>query len=139
MSANVAAPEVTGFDRWMARHNGPDAIVRVASPLAAALLVAGIATKMFPLTIAAGILTLACLWRVLSTDIIKRRSEEASFLSHAGFMRPWLANPSAARAERKSYKHVTCPTCGQKARIPRGAGKVVVTCPGCGETYIKKV
>ena len=33
--------------------------------------------------------------------------------------------------ERKTYKIVKCPKCGQKLRLPRGKGKIVVTCKKC--------
>lgn len=33
--------------------------------------------------------------------------------------------------EKKNYKIVSCPKCGQKLRLPRGKGKIVVTCKKC--------
>ena len=132
------AGELTGFDRWMASHNGPDAISRVLVGLAAALTIVGILTRIIPIIVAALVVLLVVVWRMLSTNVIKRRQEESDMLRHTGVLRPWLANPAAAREERKVYRHVKCPVCGQKARLPKGVGKVVVTCPGCGEQYVKK-
>ena len=141
MASNINDGELatlTGFDRWMARHNGPDAISRILLIVAIILTGVGIFMQIIPVIMLALLILLVILWRTLSTNIIKRRKEESGLLSHAGFLRPWLANPSAARAERKMYIHVKCPTCGQKARLPRGVGKVIVTCPSCGDQYIKK-
>lgn len=129
---------LTSFDRWMAHHNGPDAISRLLLVLAVILTGCGLYAKLVPLIMLALIVLLVIVWRILSTNIIKRRKEESALLSHAGFLRPWLANPGAAHTEHKMYKHVKCPTCGQKARLPKGVGKVVVTCPSCGDQYIKK-
>jgi predicted RNA-binding Zn-ribbon protein involved in translation (DUF1610 family) len=129
---------LTGFDRWMAHHNGPDAISRLLLILVVVLIACGIFLRFIPLIMIAIIVLLVILWRVLSTNIIKRRKEESALLSHMGVLRPWLANPVAAHVERKTYRHVKCPTCGQKARLPKGVGKVVVTCPSCGDQYIKK-
>lgn len=129
---------LTGFDRWMARHNGPDAISRVLLVVAAILTGVGLFMRIIPIIGLALIVLLVVLWRIMSTNIIARRKEESGLLNHSGFLRPWLANPVAARAEHKMYVHVKCPTCGQKARLPRGVGKVIVTCPSCGDQYLKK-
>ena len=33
--------------------------------------------------------------------------------------------------ERRKYKHLTCPQCMQKLRVPRGKGTILVTCTKC--------
>ena len=35
-------------------------------------------------------------------------------------------------------RHFRCPKCHQKVRVPRGKGKIQITCPKCGEKFIKK-
>ncbi len=35
-------------------------------------------------------------------------------------------------AERKKFKYLTCPQCRQKLRVPKGKGKLRVTCTKCG-------
>lgn len=38
----------------------------------------------------------------------------------------------------KDYRIFACPGCAQKVRIPRGKGKVTVTCPRCHEEFGRK-
>ena len=74
-------------------------------------------------------------WRIMSKNVEARRNENELFLDHAGRFRPWLRNPSAALKEARTYKHAVCPDCGQKVRVPRGKGKLRVTCPKCHKKF----
>ncbi|SHE41271.1 hypothetical protein [Clostridium fallax] len=40
--------------------------------------------------------------------------------------------------EKKNYKIVKCPKCGQKLRLPRGKGKIIVTCKKCSYEFKMK-
>jgi predicted RNA-binding Zn-ribbon protein involved in translation (DUF1610 family) len=48
------------------------------------------------------------------------------------------ANQAKAQAADKDHKYYGCPSCGQKVRVPKGAGKIRVTCPKCGTKFEKK-
>ena len=37
--------------------------------------------------------------------------------------------------ERMQYKYMSCPSCGQRVRVPRGKGTVEVRCPKCGTIF----
>ena len=130
--------ETNEFDRWMSRHNGPDAITRILIALSIVMIAVGFLTRLLPIAVASVIVLLVAAWRILSTNIIGRRKEEGFVLQHAGPLRPWLANPTAAAREHRMSAHVQCPTCGQKARLPKGVGQVLVSCPACGNKYLKK-
>lgn len=41
--------------------------------------------------------------------------------------------------EKKNYKVLVCPKCGQKLRVPRGKGKITVTCKKCLFEFKAKV
>lgn len=42
------------------------------------------------------------------------------------------------KSEEKLYKYFSCPECSQKVRVPRGHGKIEITCPKCGRKFIKR-
>jgi len=39
----------------------------------------------------------------------------------------------------KTKKILRCPGCGEKLRVPKGAGKIRINCPHCGTKFEKKV
>ena len=41
-------------------------------------------------------------------------------------------------ANRKVYHYSRCPQCRQKLRVPRGRGRIQISCPRCGTQFIKK-
>ena len=77
-------------------------------------------------------------YRVFSKDINKRYMENQKFLK--------LVEPITSRFKkfkmrmdnRKDYKYFKCTNCKQEIKIPKGKGKIRVTCPKCGEKIIKK-
>lgn len=40
--------------------------------------------------------------------------------------------------QRKIYRFYKCPNCKQNIRIPKGKGKVIITCPSCSTKFVKK-
>ena len=49
-------------------------------------------------------------------------------------------NPARRRAENADKEHCyfKCPNCGQQLRVPRGKGKITVTCRSCGAVFEEK-
>ncbi len=77
-------------------------------------------------------------YRMLSRQVEKRYQENQKFLN----WRYQLAVKKNRRKERleqkKIYHFYKCPTCKQKVRVPRGKGKICITCPKCRTEFIKK-
>lgn len=40
--------------------------------------------------------------------------------------------------DRKVWRYYRCPKCGSTLRVPKGKGKIAITCPVCGTEFIKK-
>jgi ribosomal protein S27E len=40
--------------------------------------------------------------------------------------------------ERKKYRYFTCPSCKNKMKVPRGKGKIRITCKYCGHKFEKR-
>ena len=83
------------------------------------------------------VLLLFTVFRMMSRKIDRRRAENAKFLS---LIRPavqWFKLRRTIRRD-KEHRYFKCPHCGQHLRVPRGKGKITITCRSCGTTFQKK-
>jgi len=128
----------TRLAKWMVGRNGADEMSMAAVYVALLLVIINIFAKNMVLSIIALLLLAFAVWRMTSKNVAKRREENRAFATKMGPLRPWLRDPSAAFAENRNYKHLKCPECGQPMRVPRGKGRLRVTCPKChAKTEIK--
>ena len=65
-------------------------------------------------------------FRSLSRNTYKRYQENRKYLQ---FLQ---------KVKDKDHRYFTCPRCKQSVRVPRGKGKISITCPKCQEKFIKK-
>ena len=78
------------------------------------------------------------LFRVLSRNVYKRREEERRFLDKTQRVRRYFADSRVRFAQRKGYKFFRGPTCHSYLRVPRGKGKLQITCRKCGNRFSGK-
>lgn len=86
-------------------------------------------TDSFSLSAVGAILIILYFYRALSKEIWKRRNENTKFLN--------ITKPVRELLNRK-YKYYKCPSCGQKLRLPKGKGKIQISCPKCRTEFIKR-
>ena len=77
------------------------------------------------------------LFRLLSRNPARRRSENARFLSIVNPVLRWLRLRRTIHRD-KEHRYFKCPNCGQQLRVPRGKGKITVTCRGGGASFQEK-
>ena len=71
-------------------------------------------------------LLIVALLRTFSRNTYKRYQENRKFLMLVD------------RFKDRQHKYFDCPRCRQVVRVPRGKGKIAISCPKCGEKFIKK-
>jgi len=64
--------------------------------------------------------------RSLSRNTYKRYQENRKFLQIFD------------RIKDRDHRYFDCPKCRQMVRVPRGKGKIAITCPRCREKFVKK-
>lgn len=76
-------------------------------------------------------------FRVFSKNINKRYLENQKFLKAVSPISTMYKKIKMRIKGRKNYKYFKCKKCRQEIRVPKGKGKIRVTCPKCGEKTIK--
>ncbi len=83
-------------------------------------------------------ISVVILYRIFSKNIAKRYQENMKFLNLWNPIKNKVKNKIQRIKSLKHYKYFKCSNCKQKLRVPRGKGKVSITCPKCKTTIIKK-
>ena len=77
-------------------------------------------------------------YRMFSRNISKRSSENYAYLQKTERIRAWFDKMKRRIVQSRDYHIYKCPSCGQKIRVPRGKGKICITCPKCRKEFEKR-
>ncbi len=83
------------------------------------------------------VLLIYCYFRMFSKNYQKRYAENQRYLQLTAGLRTRLASWKRNAAQRKTHHIYRCPGCKQKIRVPRGKGKIAITCPKCHTEFVK--
>ena len=115
------------FRQFMIGRYGTDGLNQFLSIASIVLLLISLLTRFSLFTWLGLVLLVLCYYRSLSRNISKRTEENYQYY---GLKDQW--------ANRKLYHYYRCPKCRQKLRVPRGRGRIQISCPRCGTQFIKK-
>lgn len=95
-------------------------------------------TNIYGFSVFSGILIVVYFFRAFSRDIWKRQRENSWFLKHFNPVRSWFCKMTYLIKDQIKNKYYKCPNCNQKLRVPRGKGKIEISCPKCRTEFIKR-
>ena len=125
------------FRRLMMGRYGVDQLTWVLLALSLVISLCGSIFQIKGLSILCWAVLVVCYLRIFSRNIYARQQENQKLLQFWWKLKNKRAN-RPSREERRKYKVFICPTCKQKLRVPRGKGKISISCPKCGTSFIKK-
>lgn len=123
---------------FMYGRYGYDELSRAMSITALICLFVAMFTGWPILSTVAMVLWIWTLFRGFSRNISKRQMERQSYLQHTGRIKGWLSGKKRAFADRKTHRYFRCPSCKKTLRVPKGKGKIRITCPDCKTQITKK-
>ena len=119
-----------GFQRFMQGRYGSDklnmALVWIAfGGYIVSLLISVAAVKLVLILVSYALIAWS-FFRMLSRNTYKRYQENRKYLQFV------------ERIKDRDHRYYDCPRCRQPVRVPRGKGKIAISCPKCREKFIRK-
>lgn len=127
----------------MVGRYGADQLSRFTLIVSLVLIILSMIFARIP--VAGAILNLAGLagvvityFRMFSRNIPKRYEENRKYLEFVAKLRGRIGKEKYMMDQRKTNHIYSCPGCGQKIRVPKGKGRIEISCPKCHTKFIKK-
>ena len=76
-------------------------------------------------------------FRIFSKNISQRRMENYKFMIRISPLYKRF-HRLLVRRNSKTHKHMRCTACKTTLRLPKGKGKIRITCPTCRARFIRK-
>lgn len=154
---------MNNFRMWLSRmmvgRYGTDDLNRFLLIVAMVLIILGIFFRGRLIDLLTVLVLIYVYCRMFSRNINARYRENQKFLGFAskfrrskgsggygnaggyggGFGGNGGFSSGFASGKDKSHKILRCPGCGEKLRVPKGAGTIMISCPHCNTKFKKKV
>lgn len=116
---------------WLEGRHGADNLSNMLTMVGLALILVAV---LFELEVvwafAMGVLVVAT-WRTFSKNLPQREAENKAWLRFASKPRETLSLARKMWTNRATTKYFRCKGCGTVLSVPKGKGRLRVTCPKC--------
>ena len=126
------------FQQFMSGRYGADQLSRLLMVITLVVLVLSMFRPLRFLYIVAMVLLVYTYFRMFSRNVEKRYAENQKYLNWKYRLVVKKDQRKKRWAQRKTYHFYKCPNCKQTVRVPRGKGKICITCPKCRTEFVKK-
>ena len=124
--------------RFMQGRYGVDKLSQWMMGLGIACWVLSLLTKRSIFSSIFLILIIVVYFRMFSRNIPKRYAENQKFVAWLNKITGRFNHEKDLMRQRKTHHIYKCPSCKQKIRVPKGKGKISITCPKCRTEFIKR-
>ena len=76
-------------------------------------------------------------YRIFSRKTSKRYEENQKYLRLRNRLTGRLRALRDRLRQSRTHRFFKCPECGVTVRVPKGKGKIKITCPKCRATFVK--
>ena len=127
----------TWLNMFMLGRNGVDFLnkhlFRIAAVIAGVNLLLAGSVGILPPVIAG-----YALFRTLSRNLTVRQMEDLTARKTYDRTKEKITGAVHRAKQSRDYRFFSCPGCSSYLRVPRGKGRIQVTCPRCGHRFDRK-
>ncbi len=84
------------------------------------------------------VLLVWALYRMFSRNLARRQAENLWFLGRVRRLKSGVQGWFIRLRQSREYRFFQCPGCKNRLRVPRGKGRIHITCPRCGHRFSGK-
>ncbi len=121
--------------KFLKGRYGGDQLSIVLLAISILLTIVGSLTRLSLFTFISYIPLVFSIYRMFSKDIAGRRMENYKFSIFISPIYSKYKNIQRRFKERKTHKYFKCPNCKTELRLPKGKGRIKITCPKCREKF----
>ena len=126
------------MQQFMYGRYGNDQLSRLYLGATLVLLVLSLFTRWTIFYVAGIALLVYCYYRMFSKNTAKMSAQNQKYLNWRYGLAVKKQKARTQAEQRRIYHYYKCPQCRQKVRVPRGHGKICITCPKCKMEFIRK-
>lgn len=123
---------LNAFRRFMIGRYGMDKLGQHLMIFSAVLLILASFTHSYILRTLGYALLIFCICRILSKKHVLRLNENRKYFELLSKVQAYV------KRDRRYYRYYKCPKCRKTTKVPKGKGKIAITCPHCRYEFIKK-
>ena len=127
------------MQQWAYGRYGMDELGRFLYIIVFVLLIVSLIPYCSPVVFLSMALLFYNTFRACSRNTEKRKRENEWYLRKTAPMRERRQKSALIREEKRNYVFIRCRKCSNLNRVPRGKGKIRITCPKCGDQIVRKV
>ena len=122
-------------------RNGTDALSMAFALVACLLLVIALITgdpARSILWLLALVVLIISYFRIFSHNLAKRQAENDRFLQLIRPLTTFFARQKTKRRQKNLYCFFKCPNCSTVLRVPKGKGRIRITCKSCQHVFERR-
>ena len=127
---SLGAKLSAGMRRFMMGRYGTDKLNMAILCVGLVACILSMFIRFAPVTLALTVISYIfmgwAIFRSFSRNTYKRYQENRKYLM------------ALQKVKDREHRYYDCPRCRQQVRVPRGKGKIAITCPKCKEKFIRK-
>ena len=130
---------------FMRGRYGIDQLNNFLSWLFLFLALIGVFSRQWIFTLLAFVVIGITYFRMFSRNFQKRYNENRIFTNFMGpyydfeeKVKNFFAKKKRRHQDKKTHRYFKCPNCKQELRVPKGKGKITITCPKCHHQFDRK-